>query len=159
MKAEHLIIREAKIEDLDAVLNLCHQLVLYDYKFDNTLDRNWADSAIGRGLFTARIVNHDGIVLVADLDGQIVGYLIGGLIEPIPYRKVKVLAELEEIFVLDVYRSYAIGSKLLDRFYKWCRAEKAEKIQVVVSRDNHRGLNFYHRMGFHEHNMVLETTP
>lgn len=158
MHSQAIIIREATTADLEPLLNLSDQLVKFDYQFDNTLDLNWAKSEIGRKLFQERLANSDGVVYVALLDSKIVGYLIGGLVEPQPYRTVKILSELEEIFVKPECRKLHVGSQLTEAFFAWSKKMRAEKICVVVSRQNLSAIDFYARIGFQEHNMVMETS-
>ena len=55
-------------------------------------------------------INND-IVFVAEKEGKIVGYLVGSICEPSSYIKV-LFAELDNMFILENYRKYGIGSGL-----------------------------------------------
>lgn len=158
MIMKNVAIRKALVSDLDSLLVLCAGLVQYDSQYDPTLSDGWASSAEAKELFTSRITEPDGIVLVAIVGDKIVGYLLGGLVEASSYRKVKVLAELEELFVLDEFRRYSIGAKLIAQFDLWCQERHPDRVHVVVSGSNAKAIAFYKRHGFYEYNAVLEKT-
>jgi ribosomal protein S18 acetylase RimI-like enzyme len=149
-------IRRASSKDLAKIISLSLELIAYDIQFDDSMNKNWPKSKSALEFYKERIEKSDGIILIAEIAGEIAGCLIGCLAEPLCYRKIKILAELEEIFVLEDYRSSKVGSKLTEHFFAWAKEKHAERVQVVVSAGNSRAISLYKKLGFKEHDMVLE---
>ncbi len=153
-----IIIKSAKIEDLKRAQELNQMLFEKEYtEFDNTLDCTWTFSNAGKKYFSNRITKNDGCLLVALIDNEIVGYLAGGIIETKKgYRKLPISAELENMFVLEKYRSKGVGSKLYQSFVEWSKSKSVGKLRVVASSRNLAGINFYRKNGFNDYDLTLE---
>ena len=67
---------------------------------------------------------------VVSSDGKIVGYIVGGLEEKQPWRKISKIGSLDNILVLKKYRNLNIGSLLTKEFFKWCRKNKIKRITI-----------------------------
>lgn len=70
--------------------------------------------------------------------------VIGYLSYSIMYEK----AEINNIYVLQQYRSQGIGSKLLDYLVKKCKI--CENITLEVRKDNKNAISLYKKYGFKE---------
>jgi ribosomal protein S18 acetylase RimI-like enzyme len=149
-------IRRANNKDLPNIISLSLELMAYDIQFDDSMDKNWPKSENALEFYQERIKKNDGVIFIAEINGEISGCLIGCLAEPLCYRKIKTLAEIEEVFVLEKYRGSQVGSKLMDSFFSWAKEKHAERVQVVVSAANSRAISLYKKLGFKEHDVVLE---
>lgn len=152
----NVVVRRATIADLNSIKNFSQQLIKFDSEFDESMDINWPISLDGENFFKSRISESDGVVFLAINNEQIIGCLVGGLVAPHSYRNITLLAEVEEIFILDEFRSHKIGEKLLEVFNEWCQQKNVSRIKVEVSADNFRGIKFYNKNGFKPYNMILE---
>lgn len=154
---KNIIIRRATKEDFNDILKLNRDLFEKEYnEFDKTLELNWTLGQEGRGYFARRIVGLDGFVVVAESEGKIIGYLCGGLCDRASYRIEAKYAELENMIVKDEFRGKGIGFKMADEFMKWCKNKKVNYISVKASARNNGGINFYHKLGFEDYDLVLE---
>lgn len=153
---EKITVREAKPLDQKKIAELGKLLLKYDHFFDDTIDLNWLDTKEGISFIKDRIKKANGIVLVAEKGHTIIGYLIGGLVLPHTYRNISVLAELEEIFVLEEHRGNDIGSKLIKSFLKWAKQQKVRRVKITVSESNRKAINLYKRFKFCEYDLILE---
>jgi len=150
-------IREATIEDLRDIQKLNHELCKKENKeFDSTINSDWPLSEEGEEYFKDRISEKDGYVLIALIDGEIVGYLAGGIVEAEDYRNISNIAELENMFIVKEHRSKNIGAKLYKVFVDWCKEKEIERIKVVVSSENIKAINFYKNNKFKDYDIVLE---
>ena len=151
-----MIIRKAKGSDLKTIQELNLELFKKEHKeFDKTLNCKWTFGKIGTSYFKERI-EKDGLALVAEVDGKIVGYLVGGKAEVKSYRTATSVCELENMMVLENYRNLKIGTKLVEEFLKWANKKKFEIIEVSASSQNVKGIDFYKKMGFEEYAVTLE---
>ena len=81
-------IRSAGKDDIKDLQKLNNELFLDNYKFDPDLDLKWSYSESGNKYFSDCIENSDSYLLIAEDDGNPVGYLIAGEKE-VEYRKGK----------------------------------------------------------------------
>lgn len=152
---EDFTIRQGNLSDAEEIRRLAKELLVFDHIYDQTLDIDWMEDR-GFEFLKKHFDSKSNIVFVAEANKKIVGYVIGGIILPESYRTVRVLVELEEIFVLDEYRSLNIGTKLMNEFIGWAKLQSAERICVLVSTYNKRGIEYYKRNGFADYNLLLE---
>jgi len=146
-----VVIREAKIEDLEGIVHLNTALFLHDYEFDKTLDFAWPDSKYGRDYFEKSITRDGSCTLVALENEVIVGYMIAGLPETPDYvRKDIKFVELENTFIVEDYRRQGIGEKMYAEVEKWGRGKGAKMMKIEASYDNEKARNFYKKMGLRE---------
>lgn len=150
-------IRTATIRDLGAIQELNNRLFEKEHdEYDKSLVVGWPFKEEGKSYFSGRITGEDGLALVAEVEGKIVGYLVGALGKPLSYKKWEKVAELENMFVLKEHRGLGIGAKLTEAFLKWCRDNGAENVKAVAAHQNLKGINFYKKMGFKETEITLE---
>ena len=147
-------IRKANINDLKEIQMLNHKLFEKEKKeFDSTLDCSWPLGEEGTQYFKDRI-EKNGLALIAEDEGKIIGYLVGAKTEIESYREKNSIAELENMVVLEEYRSKGIGTKLTNEFLNW--AKNFDIIKVKASAQNKKGINFYRKLGFLDYDITLE---
>jgi len=153
---QKISLREAKIADFASLVALSSQLLEYDKAFDKSIDLNWLGTKSGSDFLRERLEGKNGVVFLAEDAKNPIGYAVIGLVEAESYRNIKVVAELEEIFVSEKYRSVGVGRRLVEEFFLWAKENNAEKTSVVVSAANLRTIDFYRHMGFLDYDLVLE---
>jgi len=148
-------IREAKIEDVDDILNLNQKLFDYEFaNFDDTLDCSWSPK--NRDYFENAVKNKNSIALVAISDGKIIGYLIGSIHKTEDYRKLKEIVEVDNTFVDEEHRNKGVGKKLFEKFLEWAKNKGMNRMKVVASSKNKGARGFYKKCGFNDYNFTLE---
>ena len=152
---ENVIIRIANISDLELVLLLSDGLTLSDLPFDKEVNIEWAHSETGKKYYENKVKGVDGIFFVAEVGSQIVGYATAAKKEVPTYRKVTV-ADLENIFVKEEFRSRGVGKMLVESFKNWAKESKFDKVSVNVFALNEKGIAFYKREGFLPQDLTLE---
>ena len=109
-----IIIKKADIENLKEIQELNNQLFKLEYdNFDPSLKVGWPFEKEGIEYFSDMLTNE--IVFIALVDDIIVGYLAGSINVESSYVT-KTLAELDNMFILESYRKYGIGTKLINEF-------------------------------------------
>lgn len=118
------LIKKATISDLKDIQRLNRELFKKEFTdFDDTLDLEWTFSEIGERYYTDHITRDDNCALVAVIDDEIVGYLVGCISITSSYRVTVISAELENMFVRDTHRGVGIGSNLYEAFAHWCKSK------------------------------------
>jgi len=150
-------IRVATLDDLHKIQELNQMLCKKEKnEYDSTIISDWPFGEDGTKFYMNRITGDDGCVLVAVLKDEIVGYLAGGIIKSETYRIIPSMVELENMFILEEHRSSGVGKKLYDKFMQWCKTQKVNKVRVVASSKNKKGIKFYLDSGFEEYSLMME---
>ena len=145
-------IRRAEEKDLEKIQYLNNELFdLEISNFDEYLIKDWPLSKEGREYFENAIKND--FVVVAENDGEVVGYLLGEESD-IPYYNFKI-AELCNMCVSQKYRCKGIGSLLFAEFEKFYKMKGVTHFTVTASFKNENAKSFYRKMGFVEANSTF----
>lgn len=86
---------------------------------------------------------------------KVVGYLAGSINIQGSYVT-KSLAEIDNMFVLEQYRKYGIGTKLINTFKEYCSQNKIEELKVTAAAKNKNAIGFYMKNGFNEFEITLK---
>jgi ribosomal protein S18 acetylase RimI-like enzyme len=150
-------IRRAGAGELEQIQELNYQLFLSDARHFDDLNTNWPYEE-GEKYFRDRIAGRGGVCLVAEKDGAIVGYVMGGWshLNFSAYKGKR--AELENICVAAQERSHGVGAQLVDALLEWCKQNGATHVMVDAYAPNLRAVQFYKAQGFEPYSSVLWRT-
>lgn len=150
-----ITIKPATLENLEDIIKLNHLLCQKEYdEFSNVVNLDFPLSEEGRNYFKERIKNH--YALIAIYNGRIIAYLVGAIIEPQAYRNPSIIAEVENMYILEPCRNLGIGKMLMDEFETWAKSKDANILRVVATVQNTQGINFYRNNGFNDLDLTLE---
>ena len=154
MEKNKLQIRKAKIEDLNALINLRKEHFLYEKNElgNELLDFNWVSSEDSRNDFKYFILKQ--IIFIAEVDNNPVGYICGEIDIKKPWYKENI-AILTNLFVKEKYRRKNIGKYLLDYFIDSVKEHRLNKIEVCTRYNNNIAINFYEKNGFKDFSKQL----
>lgn len=149
-----IIIKKATIENLNEIQELNNQLFELEYNnFDSSLKVGWPFEKEGIEYFSDMLNNQ--VVFIAFVDNSVVGYLAGSINVESSYVT-KSLAELDNMFILENYRKYGIGTKLVNEFKKYCLNIGIQEIKVTASARNNNAINFYRKNGFEDFEVTFK---
>ena len=143
------MIRRATEADVDAIGALWEKLALYHCALDPDLPQP-ADN--GGALYAQRIrsrLNDSHTrVLVAEVDGQVVGFVLGVLVDYVPemFRQ-QMGGFLADIYVDDAHRTRGIGRALVDKLAEWFRAHGIDYYEWYVAANNPTARAFWAAQG------------
>lgn len=147
-------IKKADITYLKDIQDLNNQLFELEYnKFDPALKVGWTFEEDGEKYFN-NMFNNEIVYIALDRD-KVVGYLAGSINIQGSYVT-KTLAEVDNMFVLEQYRKYGIGTKLISEFKEYCSKNKIEELKVTASAKNKNAIEFYTKNGFNEFEITLK---
>ena len=153
-----VLVREAAPEDVETVLDLWHEMMHYHAR----LDKRFQPTPDARDRFRTTLLQWMALdtqrVLVAVVDGQIVGYTIGRLVENPPFMEWRFLGHVSDICVAPEWRRQGIGRKLFATLREWFRQQGMTVVQLHVAAANPVSFTFWREMGFkdHMHRLWLE---
>jgi ribosomal protein S18 acetylase RimI-like enzyme len=145
-----LVIRRAVRADLAAVGRLGASLLRVHYDFDNDrFMRPTPDAADGYAWFLgSQLKNDDALVLVAERDGGIVGYLYAG-VEPRNWKELREEAGfVHDILVDDAARGRGAGEALMTAAFDWLRERAVPRVVLWTAAGNTRARQLFERLGF-----------
>ena len=88
-----------------------------------------------------------GQVLLAELDGRVIGYAILTYGYDLEFGGMD--AYLTDLFLVDAERGRGLGQWLLGEVEGAARAAGVQALHLMVAPQNHRAHHIYHRAGFH----------
>lgn len=148
-------IKKATIQDIEAILSLNIDLFRFEQAFTDTYSLDWTYSPIGREYFIRRLSHDNGIVFIAEHDGKPIGYICGYIFLS-HARNQPLMAEIDNMFVMDHFRQKGIGTLLMDIFLSEVQKRGVRRVKVTALHDNGHAHEFYKKQGFTHHEVVFE---
>jgi len=153
-------IRKASDSDLKLIQEFGSRLLNFEREnYDSSLDSNWAFSDEAKAKYLVAI--RERYVIIAELDGRAVGFLIGSVATPKPgnARPIK-QAMLQNIYVDSSQRGIGVGKRLVEEFKAYCKGENVDRINVSVMAANKVAISMYEKVGFSPRsiNLAMELT-
>ncbi len=142
---EHIRIRACTLDDIDGVIALERQWEQEDIAYGDF-------NPMSREAYVAILDRFPAYFLVAESDGQLVGYIHASVqrddpVEVIPAHEPYVA--IEDIYVRPDFRNRDIGGALLERIFEVARQEGIERFIVgTLSKETDNILKFYRSHGF-----------
>jgi ribosomal-protein-alanine N-acetyltransferase len=109
----------------------------------------------GRDLYQRRVraqfSNPEVHTLVAELDGQLIGFALGALVDLRSEMFVREKSgHVADIFVEEAYRRQGVGRKLVDGLVDWFRLSGAHQTEWSVATQNTTARAFWKTIGGRE---------
>lgn len=147
-----LTIRKATAADLPALGRLGAALVQVHHAFDSQrFMAPGADAAAGYEWFLGtQLEQEDVVVLVAERDAQILGYVYAG-IEPRNWKELRDEAGfVHDVLVTESARRGGVAAALLAEAIQWLREAGAPRVVLWTSSQNHGARRLFDKLGFRE---------
>lgn len=131
---ENVIIRTAKLQDMQAVNDLIHELAVYEKAADQHI--NTAEQLIEDGFGKHKVFD----CIVAELNKKVIGFAL--FYTSYSTWKGKCLY-LEDFLVTEKLRGQGIGKLLFDEVYRIAKKRKVGRFEWQVLNWNTPAINFY----------------
>jgi ribosomal protein S18 acetylase RimI-like enzyme len=143
------VIRDMTPGDLDAVSLLAEQLVLLHHSWDTTRFFTTPDVAKGyRRYFQSQLGVEGVLLLTAEVEGAIAGYLFGTLEERDWAKLLDAHGAIHDVFVAGSHRRQGVAQALMgaakERFGKW----GAKQVVLYSASSNTQGQALFRQLGF-----------
>ena len=97
--------------------------------------------------------NTDDIVLIAEDEGQLIGYCSGRINQHMSFNKP--IADVLELFLMEAYRGTGIGKKLLKAMETEFLNRGVGRFRILVRQGSENARGFYKACGYEEFEMVM----
>lgn len=143
-------IRRAARGDLETLGHMGALLLRLHYEFDR--DRFMSPMAgadKGYGAFLgSQLGESDALVLVAERDAEVVGYLYAG-IEPRNWKELREQAGfIHDLYVAEGHRSQGVGDALMIGAFEWMREQRMPRVLLWTAAPNEHARRVFERLGF-----------
>lgn len=144
---DNVIVRQATQEDVAVLLTFEQGIIKAERPYDETLKPD----PISYYSIIDLVANPDAEVLVAEVDGTIVGSGFAIIKEGKPYCKHTDYAYLGFMYTDPEYRGMGINSKIIAGLKDWAFARDLHEVRLTVYDDNAGAIKAYEKVGFKKH--------
>jgi len=95
-----------------------------------------------------RTLGRFSIVHVAEMDGEVVGFMLSRVKRVPNHMGGVMVGELSDMWIESRARRMGIGDKLSRLALEWLRQQDVHSVEIQVLRDNQASWKLYERMGF-----------
>lgn len=109
-----------------------------------------ASDALPTDYFHSLIDSENATILLAERDGDVLGYAILHIKEapPIPVSMPRRFAFLSDVVVDEAEQGQGIGRLLMDAAVEWAREQSVSSLELGVFEFNEAAIAFYQHLGF-----------
>jgi GNAT superfamily N-acetyltransferase len=145
-----VVIRAARPEDREALIEQFRDLNLYEEPISNDRRTDRAGAEAGLAEAEAKVAEKEGVKLVAEVDGRVVGYLFLIFDRHAVYvrEEKRDHAHVTDLFVLEELRGRGIGRALLLEAERVAEARGVDHMTIGVLTGNLPAERAYARFGF-----------
>lgn len=142
-------IRRAQKEDIDAIFQLWVESMIYHEKLNSSIFGFDAQHAVvGKRFITEQFKKATTILIVAEKNSRIIGYLLGEIRDRLPFQTLKKTGYIFDIVVEEKERHKGIGTLLLERSYEFFKKNNITTVMLSVSEKNSDAIKFYEKHNF-----------
>lgn len=141
---DNIIVRKATSADLPALLKFEQGIISTEKPFDETLISekfHYYDLA-------ARIEDSEAEVVVAQINGNVIGSGSAVIKEGNPYNKFTRYAFLGFMYVVPDHRGKAVNQMIIQKLVEWSHARGLKEIRLQVYSENAPAIKAYEKVGF-----------
>ena len=143
------LVREMTEADLDAASLLAEELVLLHHSWDRTRFFTTPDVAKGYRWWFARQLGEAGVVLlVAEVEGQIAGYLYGSLEERDWAKLLDAHGAIHDVYVADSHRRSGVARALMQAAIAALEGQGVGRVVLSSATPNTQAQALFSSMGF-----------
>ena len=158
-----MIIRKAKLTDINAIVNLWEEfmkdhdkiILKINPKVKIYIDRKSSAKLCFKKFAVKQIKSKNGLLLIAEVDKKPAGYCLSLIKTDIPIYKINKLGYISDLFVKKQFRGMNISSKFKDLSFEWFKKRKIKQASIVVYYWNKQSLGIYKKWGFFERQLEL----
>jgi len=142
------VIRSATRRDIPEIVRLWEELMDFHRELDPFFMRARNGADLFRRFVEQNVGNDAACVLVALVDGEVVGYCQGLLDHHPPALAEPDYGQVLDFMVTANHRHTGVGRQMFEALCKWFRKEGIRRIEVRHSTFNDLAARFWPRMGF-----------
>ena len=144
-------LRKATNKDLPQLLTFEQGVITAERPFDSFLK----ESNITYYDIQNLIESEESEMVIAEIDGQIVGAGYGQIRESKPYWKKPGFVYLGFMFVHPSFRGQGINQKIINYLKDWAKSKNIHELRLEVYVENESAIRAYEKAGFKNHMLEM----
>ncbi len=141
-------VREATQHDIDRVVELWAEMVDFHARYDpRYLRKDGSEEGFADHL-RRELGEADSLLLVAEIDGEVVGFLNGELLEYPPCFEHRSYGFIDNMAVSPRWQRGGLGRALLEKGMAWFSAKGVSTVEGRVLMSNPVAMEFWQKTGF-----------
>lgn len=149
-------IRPANHSDLNTLLDFEQKIIETERPMDPTIIQ---DKPISYYPLADYLSDDNTQILVAEIDGQIVGSVYGQIRPRKDFFKTTHLGYIGFMYVRKVYRGRGLSQLLIESIRKWFQKKNILEVILHVYAKNPRAIRAYEKSGFESHLIEMRFNP
>lgn len=145
---QEVSIRRADLADRDSIMVLWKRLMEFHAPLDPYFAMTEDAPEKFHSFLTDNLQQSDKIVMVAEINHKIIGYMMGMIMTSPPVFKMQKYGEITDAFVDDRLRKQGMGEKLFSKMKAWFAAQGLHRIDINAAAKNPISNKFWKKMGF-----------
>jgi ribosomal protein S18 acetylase RimI-like enzyme len=143
------LVREMTADDLQPVSELAEQLVKLHHGWDTTRFFITKDIAKGyRWYFNSLLDDAESLLLVAEVDGVIAGYLYGSVEERDWAKLLDAHGAIHDLFVAESHRKHGVARALMNEARTRLQQKGARQLVLYSASANAQGQALFRALGY-----------
>ncbi|MFB6490850.1 MAG: GNAT family N-acetyltransferase [Thermoproteus sp. AZ2] len=143
----NVVIRAAVENDVDSIADLVARLKRLNGEFDPLLKPVDNISSVAKEYVKSKISSSSSVVLVAEVDGRIIGAVIGDIEDRLFYEP-RISGVIREFYIMPEYRRKGLGKRMMSEVIDAMKRRGAQVILADFPSLNEIAVEFYKKMGF-----------
>lgn len=143
-----LRIRKARQCDTEDIVELWKEFMDFHKQHDAHFSRSRKGHLQFKDFVSKKISARSALVLVAQMDRRVVGYVIASIDAYPPVFVDKRYGAIYDLMVDAGFRHRGIGRRLFSETRKWFRKKGIKRMELSVAVSNRLAVRFWNRVGF-----------
>lgn len=149
-------IREAKLSDIDSVINLINLLEKTEKSLNPKISGTATFSNEYKADIANEIVNDNNLILLVEYWEEIVWILAWEVWERHNFWVYEKFAHLDQLYIEKKFRNQGFAEKLCKYFFDWVKKKWCDIVVLSVLEQNKIARELYKKLGFKTHILKLE---
>ena len=143
-------VRKANKNDIDSIVELNKKLIDYHRRKDKYYKYTSETRKIFRDYLSKIMKKKNVRIIVAEVNGEIIGYFVGSIGKAKPFTSFKKIGRISDAFVEEKFRKSGIGKSMFDELLSWFKKNKVKYVELFVDSKNQAGIKAWRKFGFRE---------
>ncbi len=148
-------IRTARVDDIDRVQQLWEEMTELHVELQPWFTLSEQGNKIHRDFLVQDLDDPAFHIVVAEEEGEVVGYCLAQLQQNLPLFKQESYAHIHDLAVTERYRRKGVGEKLFTAMKQWIGEQGISQIRLQIVASNVLSSSFWPKQGFKEFNRTL----
>jgi ribosomal protein S18 acetylase RimI-like enzyme len=143
-----MIIRKARLKDVPVISKMEYDLNSMHSKFDSLYNMKENSLSFLRKLQFIRKLSPNKLLLVAEIDGEIVGFISAIITNRPPIFMENKIGGIDAAYIKKEFQRRGIGKELTDETFSWLKNKGVKYIEISVHEKNLQGIGAWNKYGF-----------